>query len=171
MRLIMSLIAVFALAMPAAAQQFTNSPLSCMRLPGMVKVLNKVVQETQIHPLGNYRASSDVLRGQGDCTYVYNRPFTTDRYEAVQNGVFGAQNLGGFFGWIVTDRWLVPVEQAARLDKAKEKFFRPAALYDRRRFTLPRRCFRYDVKMQGVQIVGHQLDYRGRKWCRRPILK
>jgi hypothetical protein len=146
--------------------QFTESPVKCVRLGGMVTLFEWVVNEQQVMP----PMSTDIFRGNGDCTYN-DRPYTADRQAAMRAGVSGAQSLGGFFGWIVTDRWLIAVEEVGMLDRAMEKMYRPGAILDRGRWTLLRRCARLTQTISGVQIVGHQLDWRGRAWgCHQPVL-
>jgi len=170
MRFILALcLIVFGFAASAQTQPlilFTESPVKCVRLPGMVTLFNRVVNEQQVMP----PMSTDVFRGNGDCTYNF-RPYTANREEALRAGVFGAQSLGGFIGWVVTERWLIAVEHIGMLDRAMETAYRPGAILDRNRWTLPRHCFNLTQTLAGVRIVGHQLDRRGREWnCHQPVL-
>lgn len=171
-RLFKTFIAALALTIfnitPVSAQGMgreQNIAISCVRLAGMRIVLDRVVNEQQL-----YNNSTDIFKGQGDCTLVPGRSFTADRWIAAQNGVWGADTLGGFIGWIVTDKWLIPVEHIAYLDRAKEKSYRPADILSRKRFTLRSACFRHTQTLHGVQIYGHQFDDPGRRLCGRPIL-
>ncbi len=154
---LISLLFLLSLPVPAAAQSFyTNSPLSCVRLPGLMTVLEKTVKETQIATIvGNRRLSQDVLRGQGDCTYVYGRRVVKQI----------------FVGWLQTERWLVPLERVC-FETSDPTWpdcqWRPADLLRQVDWTLSRRCVRRTRTEGGVTIYGHNFD--GRSTCR-PYLR
>ena len=160
--IMLALVAFVLLALPAAAQGlFTNSPLSCVRLPGLITVLKRTVNEPQIIPITGQRLSTDVLQGQGDCTYVYNRQVVRQ----------------DFIGWLMVGQWLVPLERVCYATSDPPwpdcHNWRPADLLRRSQWTLPRKCIeRLSETRGGITIYGRNVDWRFQEWrCAVPIRK
>jgi len=162
-----SAIIALTFALPAVAQSVqSTTTVSCQNLRGMLQVLQTVSAETEVT-----RPTTEKWHSKSGCAYVPGRSFTASRSIAAQYGVFAPDQLGGFIGWLVTDKWLVAVEHFAFVDRTKEKAYRPAAILDRRRFTLHKRCFNLTQTIAGARIVGHQFDYRGRVYCGSPLIR
>jgi hypothetical protein len=149
-----------------------NIRVSCSTLEGLKKGLDRVVDEMQV-----YNNDKDIWQSRDGCSIVTGRSFTAEREIARQAYVFKASTLGGFIGWIKTDKWLVPIEHIAYTDRTKEKAFRPADILSLERYSLPEICFkRRTIEVFGVTIVGHQFsaghpsDEFGRRHCAVPIV-
>lgn len=153
----------------AAHAQFSREDIRifCFNLKGLEQGVERITNRQQV-----YNNDERTWHSRNGCAIVPNRDFTTNREIARQQGVFNPDQIGGFIGWIVTDRWLVPVEHVAFLDRAGGKMYRPADILSRDRFTLPEKCLTdFRVTTGGVTIYGHQFDWRGQRWCRQPILQ
>jgi hypothetical protein len=119
----------------AEAQQSPHqaSPLVCFTVEGVARVLDNMVEPTQIGSLGNL-ASTDVIPRVTDCDFNY-RIQSKFEYNVV---------------WLFAGKWLVKLEI---VDAGNQIYlWRPAEIYERDRFALPRGCRRhfFTENVQGV---------------------
>lgn len=130
----------------------SNIRVSCFDLSGLNKRLQTVVDEQQV-----FNNDQKTWSSKDNCSI--DSPdllYTADSKVAKEARAFGNRGKGlGFIGWIVTDKWLVPVEKVYFL-KARFNGFRPAGIYDRKQYTLPKKCFDHTIERDDVVLVGHQ---------------
>ena len=158
--------------LPPNARDF-EIRIFCFTPKGLASRLQKVTNEQQI-----FNNDEKIWHSKDGCAITRGQPTTTDRRTAAKYKVFKPHQLGGFVGWIVTEKFLIPVEHFVFIDKENGvKGWRPAYIFSRDRYTLPNVCFERVVTDWGPPLFGHQfsagnpIDDSERDLCRAPILK
>jgi hypothetical protein len=153
-----------------------NIHVSCMELDQLRDRLQSVVNVQQV-----FNNDRKTWNEDGCSVDSVNLVYYADPYTARQAGVSKnrAQSLG-FVGWIVTDKWLVPVQKIQFTNRFTA--FRPASVYSRKTYSLPKRCMdrikpSNQKPYKGVEIIGHQFsvgnvtDYWYQELCALPVYK
>ena len=165
---------------------FSNHDIACFgpRGIGGLSTLHDILTRQVVNSQEVYNQSSFWRNNHGQdggndyCDIVRNdRVWTNNQLVACQAGVFACERVG-FFGWIVTERWLVPVELIAYTGEVKNSnqrlaqalAVRPARVYDRQQFQLRDVCMeRINTLMDGVPVFGLQADQFGARLCGKPV--
>lgn len=183
---ILTFILGLCVALPAAAQNayhdtWANHNIACFgpRAGDGLSTLWEILTDEVTNSQQVYNVSSfwndNHGRQTGDRRYcdVQERRWTANRDEACRAGVWGCENVG-FFGWIQTERWIVPVEVIAfprqtvgGTVRGDQLAVRPSRVYDRGTWQLNDQCLSEQLTstIDGVRVHGFQASGLGKLFC------
>lgn len=177
----LTILLALAFALPAAAQNayhdgWSDHNVACFGrnatdgLSTLHDIISRQVVNTQeVYGVSSFWNDNHGNDGPGDfCDVIYpERSWTSSSSQANEWGVWGWHQVG-FLGYIVTDRWLVPVDvigfRRERIyveSRRREMSFgdqigvRAARIYDRRQFDLSPACYSLGaITIDGVPVYG-----------------